>query len=228
MVAEARPDAIVHLGAAVGARCDEDPAMTERINVDGTEALAASLAELHGSRFIFASTAAVYGDASTGGIAESASTSPSSRYGRQKLRAEERLAHVAETTHGLPAVVILRIFNVFGEGFDASLVERLRRSTAMQPVELRGMDDFVRDYVHVDDVVDAITLSLSAELGTPATVLNIGSGVGLSTRQLVARLAGAAPVFYTATPGRPSSSVADISRARQLLGFDPRASTALT
>jgi UDP-glucose 4-epimerase len=224
MITAVRPDAIVHLGAVVGARCDEDPVSAERINVDGTGVLAEAFARHGGSRFVFASTAAVYGDVLTGAISESAECAPANAYGRQKLQAEQRLAETAVASSGTLTAVALRIFNVFGPGFPASLVERLRQSTAAHPVELRAMDEFVRDYVHVDDVVDAVALALSAELGTPATAVNIGSGIGLSSRQLVERLSRVSPVFYAAKQGRPSSSVADIGRARLLLGFEPRSS----
>lgn len=228
MVDDARPDAIVHLGAAVGARCDEDPELAARINVDGTGVLARSLASRGQTRFVFASTAAVYGDGFSGPVAESAVTAPPSSYGRQKLRAEELLALTARESDASFTSVALRIFNVFGPGFDASLVERLRQSTPDRPVELRAMDEFVRDYVHVDDVVDAIVLSLSVDLGMPHATVNIGSGIGLTSRQLVQNLSRVSPVYYSATPGRPSSSVADIGRARRLLGFDPRSSGAVT
>jgi nucleoside-diphosphate-sugar epimerase len=82
--------------------------------------------------------------------------------------------------------------------------------------------------VHVNDVVDAIILAMSAELQLPSTAINIGSGVGLSSRQLVTSLSRASPVSFEAKHGRPSSSVANIERARQLLGYEPRWSSELT
>lgn len=222
VMTDADPHVIVHLGASVGARCDDDPAQAERVNVIGTGVLAETLAGRDGARMIFASTAAVYGRDSAGTIPESAVGAPSSLYGRQKLRAEELLERTAVASGGALTAVALRIFNVFGPGFDSSLVERLRRSSPALPVELWAMDEFVRDYVHVDDVVDAIILSMSAELQLPFTAINIGSGVGLSSRQLVRSLSAASPVFYAAKTGRPSSSVANIRSARELLGFEPR------
>jgi UDP-glucose 4-epimerase len=228
MVYEVRPDAIVHLGGVVGVRCDENPAAAERINVQGTRVLAQALALRTGSRFIFASTAAVYGDTTSGAIPESAASNPSSAYGRQKLHAERLLAEMAESSEGALTVVALRIFNVFGPGFDASLVERLRLSTPSRPVELRAIDEFVRDYVHVDDVVDAITRALSVELAESTMVVNVGSGIGITSRKLAESLSRLSPVYYSEKPGRPSSSVADIRHARDLLGFDPRSSGAPT
>jgi UDP-glucose 4-epimerase len=224
VVQDVRPDAIVHLAGIVGARCDDDPAAAERVNVQGTRILAQALARRSKTRFIFASTAAVYGDAVSGPLSESAADAPSSVYGRQKLRAEHVLAGVADASAGALTVVALRIFNVFGPGFDASLVERLRLSTPSRPVELRAIDEFVRDYVHVDDVVDAIARALSVELTAAISVINVGSGVGVTSRQLVESLSRVSPVYYSEEPGRPSSSVADIRRARALLGFDPRTS----
>jgi UDP-glucose 4-epimerase len=222
VVADVDPRVIVHLGAVVGARCDDDPEHAERVNVAGTGALAETLAGHQGARIVFASTAAVYGGDAAGAIPESAASAPSSLYGRQKQRAEELLERVAETSAGALTAVALRIFNVFGPGFDSSLVERLRQSSPALPVELWAIDEFVRDYVHVDDVVDAIVRSMSAELQLPFTAVNIGSGVGISSRQLVSSLSAASPVFYDAKPGRPSSSVANIRRAGELLGFEPR------
>lgn len=224
VVRDVRPQAIVHLGGVVGSRCDEEPAIAERVNVESTRVLAEALARRPGSRFIFASTAAVYGDAAPGAILETAAGAPSSLYGRQKLSAEQALAEVAEKSEGALTVVALRIFNVFGPGFDASLVERLRSSTPSRPVELRAIDDFVRDYVHVDDVVDAITRALSVELTASISIINVGSGIGVTSRQLADSLSRVSPVFYSEKTGRPSSSVADIRSARRLLGFRPRSS----
>lgn len=218
IVDKRRPTAIIHLAALVGAACDVDPGRTQDVNVDAVGSLA-DIARTHAvPRFVLASTSAVYGDGYLSPIAETDELAPASRYAQSKRSAELTLAAAAEQSGSFSAVA-LRIFNVFGPGISESLVNRLVNATPDAPVTLAGLDTFVRDYVHVDDVVDALLLASEAPSIQSCTVVNVGSGVPTSNRDLVEALN---PVSYLTGPPRSSYSCADVALARHLLGFSAR------
>jgi UDP-glucose 4-epimerase len=214
------PRVIVHLASIAGAACEVDPARAHAVNVGAVETIAEAAVTNGVARVLFASTSAVYGDQYRRPVDESDELHPASTYAKTKHAAEAILARATESSTSLETVS-LRIFNVYGPGFDQSLVGKLRHSTPADPVVLRDLDDFVRDYSHVDSVVDAIVAALDAELPVRASTFNIGSGVPTSNRDLVAALERTGPIYYEISPGGFSYSCADISAARRVLGFTP-------
>ena len=211
---DVRPDAVVHLAALTGQACDEDPARTEAVNVGSVVTLAGAARDLGIGRIVFASTAAVYGDRVPRPADESSPLDLGTAYASSKHRAEQALAAAEGDT------VSLRIFNLFGPATPNSLVTRLLEAGADRPVPLRGPDDFVRDYVHVDDVAAAIVASLTAVLPDRHAVFNIGSGIAMSNRDIV-RALGSDPATYTLVDSPPSYSAARIDLARRWLDFEP-------
>jgi len=217
VVAARRPTAIVHLAALTGAACDADPERAAAVNVEAVRSLAEIAREHAVSRVVLASTSAVYGDRYGSPIAETGELELASRYAQTKREAELILADAARRPGG-PSAVALRIFNVYGPGMVSSLANRLVQAPPESPVALAGLDGFVRDYVHVDDVAAALAAAAHVELPQPWTVINVGSGVPTSNRRLVAALE---PVNYTVEAPRASYSCANIEVARRMLGFDP-------
>lgn len=166
-------------------------------------------------RLVFASSAAAYGTSRSRPLRETDPPDPASPYARLKLRSEKVLAEVSASL-GL-ASTSLRLFNVYGQGFSKSLVNRLGLRDE-SPVEVFDTGDFVRDYVHVADVARAF--GAAVELADPGpTVFNVGTGVGTSNHALLALLP-ASSIRRVAFAGPPSVSIADTSRAHELLGFD--------
>jgi nucleoside-diphosphate-sugar epimerase len=218
LLSDHRPDAIVHLASITGSACDTDPSRTRAVNVDATAAIARAAAAAGVRRFVFTSSAAVYGDARDTALRESDPVQPASAYAESKVAAEQALEQVASDT-GVE-VITLRLFNLYGPRFDASLITRLLTSTETSPAPLFGWDGFVRDYVHVGDVVGAILLAV--RLGPPPRhVYNIASGEALSNRAVVERLAHRG-VFSRLDGDMHSYSYADVDAARTELGFRPR------
>ncbi len=220
VVERARPDVIVHLGGILGAACDVDPALTQRVNVDAVRTLASAAVALGPCRVIQLSTAAVYGDDYREPVPESGRISPTSHYARSKFEAEELLCELSAQQPALDPRV-LRVFNIYGDGFTQSLVNRLIDSTPDAPVKLNGLERFIRDYVHVDDVTTAIRTLIDTPSGYGAPVYNIGSGEPVSTAELVRRLGSRHELHYTVDGDDESYSCADITLARDELGFDP-------
>lgn len=209
-----RPDAVVHLAGLTGSACTDNPDRAAAVNTASTTTLVSAADDFGIQRLVFASTSAVYGDAYSAPVDESGPCVPMSVYAHTKYAAELELvkAESAQT-------VCLRVFNVFGPGLSGSLVNRLQASTALDPVQLRGLDCFARDYIHVDDVVDALESALVSTLPAQHFLANIGSGVATSNRDLLARLAPAA--HGSIVEPQDSYSCADITAAGQWLGFHP-------
>ena len=219
LVASVRPKRIVHLAAIVGARCEVDPGRAEEVNVGGSAAIARA-AQLAGvERIVHSSTSAVYGDGYSAPVGETAAPLGTGHYARTKLAGERILAEAAD--EGL-AVVAMRIFNIFGPGFDDSLIARLESAEPDAPADLRGLDRFVRDYCRVDDVAESLVRVLTVPLREPRTVLNVGSGVATSNRRLVDLLSETQRVNYRVGPDLQSYSCADVTTAVSLLGYTPR------
>jgi len=212
-----RPDVVVHLAGVTPSRHDISTSEAHAVNVRSVAVLAEAMSDFGIGRTILSSSAAVYGDAGRGPFAESAPLAPSSSYARDKVAAEFLLRDRDLNASG--ETVALRIFNGFGGASSSSLVTRLAESTEGDPVPIWGLDSFVRDYIHIDDVVQALLCSLSAELPARDTVFNIGTGIPTSNRLLIETLLKRGPVHARVTDGPSSYSCADTSLARAHLGF---------
>jgi len=157
------------------------------------------------NRLILASSAAVYGD--DGGIvSEDRIPSPSNAYGRYKLMCEQ-IAHDFEMK-----TVILRPFNASG-GL-AKFIPNVKSGK----VTICGDGTAVRDFVHVDDLADAFVKALES----PPDVFNIGSGVGHTLREVIALRGNVEVSFQDERPNDPKILVADISKAKRLLHWEPK------
>lgn len=168
----------------------------------------ALIARRHGVvRFLFASSAAVYGDQDPRRLEETGPTSGTTDYAIAKIRSEAELGD-----SGALSTLALRVFNVFGPGCVNSLVNRLAFGPA--PV-VRASRRFVRDYVHVDDVAEAFLVS--ARKGAVTGAINIARGTPVDNLDLIRSVPSDR---YTVTDdGNDSFSVADVTRARDLLGW---------
>lgn len=211
-----RPDAVIHLASLVGQACQLDPELATAVNVTAVQQLANAARAVGVRRIVLASTSAVYGDAYRSPISEDGPVDLSSVYARSKWDAER----VLDSAEGIETVA-LRIFNVYGPSMASSLVTRLMESTEDARVQLAGLDDFVRDYVHVDDVARALVAAATAELSSPHLTVNIGSGVALSNREIVAAISARHDIHFDVGTTISSYSCANIERAGQVLNFVP-------
>ncbi|MFD0667485.1 UDP-glucose 4-epimerase GalE [Ramlibacter sp. MAHUQ-53] len=195
-------------------------------------------------RFIFSSTAAVYGNPVQVPIPESHPTHPINPYGHSKL-AVEHLLQDYDAAHGLRSVT-LRYFNAAGAHPDGSLGERHDPETHLIPLVLQVASgrraeiarygsthatpdgSCIRDYVHVQDLCMAHLLALRhLEAGGATTAYNLGNGLGHSVNQVIeaARRVTGHPIPLRDDPpraGDPPSLVADAARARAELGWQPQ------
>ncbi len=205
-----------------------DPATTYAVNVSGTLNLLQAAAAAGCRRLVFASTCAVYGDAPPP-TAETSPPRPFSPYASSKLAGED-LNAVFTHLHGLETVT-LRYFNVYGPGQDpasayAAAIPRFAAVLAAgEPLTIFGDGEQTRDFVSVHDIV-AANLLAATTAGASGETINVGSGRATSILEVIALLQR---VLGTNLPVRHEPpragdirhSLADIGRAREVLGFEP-------
>jgi len=178
---------IVHAAAYIDVQESvEFPELYSDNNVTKTVALAKSFFKKFGSKFLFISSAAVYGEPKYLPIDENHPLEPISPYGASKASAELFLKAMAKS-QPLFRYCVLRFFNIYGPGQSgayAGVVTRfIERMMQGYPPEIYGDGEQVRDFLYVDDAVDAVLKVI--ELGVFDAVLNIGAGTPISINSLV-------------------------------------------
>jgi UDP-glucose 4-epimerase len=195
-------------------------------------------------RFIFSSTAAVYGIPGGGVASEESAMAPINPYGTSKLMSEWMLRDVS-AAHGMQHVA-LRYFNVAGADPQGRMGQRTPEATHLikvacqtalgmrESVSVYGTDyptpdgTGVRDYIHIEDLASAHLHALEyLEKGGESTAMNVGYGRGSSVREVlevVKKVSGAAFKVIEAErrPGDPASLVARADKIRSLTGWQPR------
>jgi UDP-glucose 4-epimerase len=200
------------------------------VNVGGTVSVMEAMRDAGVRRVVFGSSGAVYGEQGRQPLDESQPPAPRSPYAVSKLSAEYYV-HTIGSLWGIETVA-LRVFNAYGPGqplpaAHAPVIPRfLRQSLQGGSLVLHGDGSQSRDYVFVDDVVEALVAAATAK-SVDRQVINIGSGQETSVREL-ARLVGEATgqlidvVYSKADNGGVSRMRADLHLAAEKLGFRPR------
>lgn len=233
VLAREKPQIVSHHAGQVSVRRSvANPADDASVNVIGfLNVLEASLR--HGvDRIVFASSGGtIYGEQDSFPADEAHPLRPVSPYGVAKMACEHylRCYHVL---YGLPFVA-LRYGNVYGPrqspqgeaGVVALFADRLLRD---KPVPIHGDGCQTRDFVYVDDVVDANMLAMHA---TGQEAFNVGTGVETAVNDIFSRLkrltgSSAAPEYGPAKPGEQHRSVLNVSRIARQLGWQPRTALA--
>jgi UDP-glucose 4-epimerase len=223
-------DVVYHLAARVSVpESILYPRDYNLVNVGGTVALMEAMRDVGVRRVVLASSGAVYGDLGAQPLAEDATPNPRSPYAVSKLAAE----YYVRTIGGLWGIetVGIRIFNAYGPGqhLPAShppvVPYFLRQALRSGTLVVHGDGTQTRDYIYVDDVVSAMVAASTAP-NVNGLVINLGSGVETSVRELVKQVlevtTGKPEVVYNAkTSGGVSRMAADLSCAREKLNFRP-------
>lgn len=220
-------DYVFHLAAAISVpESLKDPRPYHDTNVTGTLNVLLAARNNRARKVVYASSASVYGDASSLPQKEDAVPDPRSLYALTKLTGESYCAFF-ERIYGLPTIC-LRYFNVYGPGQDADsacaavIPKFISVVLQEQPLTVYGNGEQTRDFVFVEDVVRANILAAGGEAGG---VYNVASGTGTSIKGLIEAIFSLSgrktPVIYNAErPGDVKHSVADISKA-QAFGYKP-------
>jgi UDP-glucose 4-epimerase len=211
---------------------EKDPAGDAEANVIGTLRLLDAAVRERVRRIIFISSGGtVYGVPTTVPIPEDAPTEPISAYGIHKVTIEKYL-RLYHRRGGLESIV-LRVANPFGplqtarnsQGVVASFIER---ALGNEPLEIWGTGDVVRDFVYIEDVIEALVTA--AEYRGPHNTFNVGSGQGVAVKDIVSDLEevlGRGSLHKLHHPARAVDvpvNVLDVSRIMSEMGWQPRTS----
>lgn len=229
LFARFRPGVVVHLAARAGVRPSlEQPALYQRVNVEGTAVLLEA-ARRHGvERFVFASSSSVYGAASRVPFSEDDPVrAPISPYAASKI-AGEALCHTYSHLYPL-GVVCLRFFTVYGprQRPDLAIRKFAQLIAAGRPVPVFGDGTTGRDYTYIDDIVAGILAAM--EHGARFEVFNLGNSSPVLLKDMIAtleRVLGRSAIIdrRPLQPGDVPITYAGISKARRLLGWTPQTS----
>ena len=227
LLGSVRFDQIIHLAARAGVRPSlQDPALYQRVNVEGTVNLLEA-ARLNGvKKIILASSSSVYGVNSKVPFAESDSIScVISPYAASKL-ACEALGHVYHHVYGLD-VAVLRFFTVYGprQRPDLAIHKFASLIRAGRPIPVFGNGSSARDYTYITDILDGVMACTGKEFGYE--IFNLGESETVNLNRLIelleAVLGQKAVIERRAPqPGDVPITCADISKARQRLDYNPR------
>ena len=227
LFASVKFDQVIHLGARAGVRPSlEEPALYQRVNVEGTVNIfeAARLTKV--KKIIAASSSSVYGVNSKVPFAESDPIfNPISPYAASKL-ACEALGHVYHHVYGLD-VVMLRFFTVYGprQRPDLAIHKFARLIEAGKPLPVFGDGTTARDYTYIEDILEGVMACTRREFGYQ--VYNLGESQTVPLNRLIEllELALGKPAIINRQPPQPGDvplTCADISKAQKELGYQPR------
>lgn len=224
-------DLVFHQAALVSVPLSvEKPDECMRQNVLGTERVLSAAVACKVRRVAFAASAAAYGDCTTLPCREDLLAAPASPYGMSKV-AGEMLMAVFSRNFGI-STVSLRYQNIFGErqnpgGPYAAAISAFHKclATGKRPT-IFGDGRQTRDWTHVANVVHANLLAAVCPRPLKGEVINVGTGVRTDLLTVLNTLAAAMgvkadPAFGPTRAGDVRDAVADISRAREMLGYEP-------
>jgi UDP-glucose 4-epimerase len=240
-----RFDAVMHFASFIQVgESVEQPAKYYENNVTNTLRLLGAMRKANIKRFIFSSTAATFGTPQYTPIDENHPQNPINPYGRSKLMVEQMLEDF-DRAYGLKSVC-LRYFNAAGADPEGELGERHSPETHLIPLVLQAASgkrshisvygrDYdtpdgtcVRDYVHVSDLCEAHWLGLQSLMdGAGSQNYNLGNGNGFSVQEVIdtAKWVTGKPIPELDAPrrsGDPNRLVANATRAKKFLGWEPQ------
>ncbi len=226
-----RADYVLHQGALPSVpRSVADPVLTNEINVGGTLNVLVAARDAGVRRVVYAASSSAYGDTPALPKRESMTPNPKSPYAAQKLAGEQYM-RIFHELYGLETVS-LRYFNVFGPRQDpastyAAVIPRFATAVLAGEAPMVYGDGLqTRDFTYIDNVVRANLLACEAPGEACGKVVNIACGERISLLDILGVLYGlagrrVAPRFDPARAGDVRDSLADISLARELLGYEP-------
>ena len=202
----------------------ERPVDTHMVNVVGTLNVLVAARDSGVRRVIYSGSSSVYGNQLLLPLKESMAPNPLNPYALQKLTGEQ-YSRIFRKLFGLETLT-LRYFNVYGprmaaEGAYVTVISAfIRQKRAGEPLTIHGDGSQTRDFTHVSDVVRANLLAMDAVVAD-GRAINIGAGHNLSVNQ-IATLVGGPTVHLPARPGDPRHTLADLTEAREILGWTPQ------
>jgi len=245
-------DTVIHCAAkSIVEESVSKPELYEQVNYQGTKVLLDVMTQVGINRIIFSSTAAVYGEAKTQPISESAALAAINPYGQSKAKCEEDIGKKA--ADGLAAITF-RYFNVAGsyknnlgkvffENHEneshllPKILNKLNKGDKEVSVDIYGNKwqtpdgSCIRDYLHIKDLAHAHLLALNKLTKGEHQIINLGSGKGYSVFEVIDQIDKSVGVklnrnICPARLGDPAVLLADISKAKEILGWQSKSGLA--
>ena len=245
-------DAVIHCAAkSIVEESVSKPELYEQVNYQGTKVLLDLMTQVGINKIIFSSTAAVYGEAKTQPISESAALSAINPYGESKLKCEKEIGK--KVTDGLAAITF-RYFNVGGsyknnlgkvffENHEneshliPKILNKLNKGDKEVTVDVYGDmwqtpdGSCIRDYLHIKDLAHAHLLALNKLTKGEHQIINLGSGKGYSVFEVIDQIDKSVGVklnrnICPARSADPAVLLADIGKAKEILGWQPKSGLA--
>jgi UDP-glucose 4-epimerase len=245
-------DTVIHCAAkSIVEESVQKPELYEQVNYVGTKVLLDVMTQLGINSIIFSSTAAVYGEAKTQPISESAELSAVNPYGESKIKCEEEIER--KVTQGFTAITF-RYFNVAGSYKNSlgkvffenheneshlipKILNKLNKGDKEVTVDVYGDmwqtpdGSCIRDYLHIKDLAHAHLLALNKLTKGEHQIVNLGSGKGYSVFEVIDQIDKSVGVklnrnICPTRLGDPAVLLADISKAKEILGWQPKSGLA--
>ena len=222
-----RVETIIHLAARAGVRPSmQNPALYQKVNVEGTKVILEA-ARKHGIKnIILASSSSVYGNQKKMPCSEDDSVdNPASPYAATKREMEL----LAKTYHNLYStnIACLRFFTVYGEGGrpDMALYIFMEKIANGEEIQKFGDGSSMRDYTYIGDIVDGITRCIGKNFGYE--IINLGNNSPVSLNDFIAAIEKATEKKakikeMPKQEGDVEKTWADIAKAKRLLGWEPK------
>ena len=245
-------DTVIHCAAkSIVEESVSKPELYEQVNYQGTKVLLDVMLQAEVNKIIYSSTAAVYGEAKTQPIPESAKLSALNPYGESKIRCEEEIGK--KVADGLVAITF-RYFNVAGSYKNSlgkvffenheneshlipKILNKLNKRDKEVTVDIYGDKwqtpdgSCIRDYLHTKDLAHAHLLALNKLTKGEHQIINLGSGKGYSVFEVIDQIDKSVGVklnrnICPARSGDPTVLLADIGKAKEILGWQPKSGLA--
>ena len=245
-------DAVIHCAAkSIVEESVKKPELYEQVNYQGTKVLLDVMTQAGINKIIFSSTAAVYGEAKTQPIPESAALSALNPYGESKIQCEEEIER--KVADGLAAITF-RYFNVAGSYKNSlgkvffenheneshlipKILNKLNKDNKEITVDVYGDmwqtpdGSCIRDYLHIKDLAHAHLLALNKLTKGEHQIINLGSGKGYSVFEVIDQIDKSVGVklnrnICPARSADPAVLLADIDKAKEILGWQPKSGLA--
>ncbi len=220
------PEAIIHLAARAGVRPSiEQPLLYEETNIRGTAVLLEAARRRGIQKFVFASSSSIYGVTNTVPFSEDDHLNlPISPYAATKI-AGEKICYTYSHLYGM-RITCLRLFTVYGprQRPDLAIHKFTRMIDKGEPIPVFGDGSSGRDYTFVADIVDGFVRALARD--DAYEIINLGNSSPVLLKDMIAALAkriGREPEIRRLPdqPGDVPITFASISKARELLGYEP-------
>lgn len=219
-------DVIIHLAAKTGVRASiHEPALYYDVNVKGTQNLLEFAKQQNIKQFIFASSSSVYGINKNIPWKEDEPLLPISPYASTKLSCE-MMGHVYSHLYGI-RFLALRFFTVYGPAQrpDLAIHKFVKSIIKNEPITVFGDGTSSRDYTFIDDIVQGVSATIKYS-ASDFEIINLGNHHPVSLKDLLKAIENISGTQATINQlpeqqGDVSTTYADISKAKKLLGYDP-------